>query len=143
MCLAAGLPLQGYAAADWLRILALTLLAQLLGHSLFNLVLRSTSPTLVSLATLFTVPTAAVLAALLLGQTPGRSPRCRPSSSCCSAFDVMAALGADTVLVCSSVSPLSVDDDDLAAEQLCTSSPVGPVSGVCGWPTRPWPGAGT
>jgi 4-hydroxyphenylpyruvate dioxygenase len=33
-------------------------------------------------------------------------------------FDVMAELGADTVLVCSSVSPDSVDDDDLAAAQL-------------------------
>lgn len=33
-------------------------------------------------------------------------------------FDVMAELGADTVLVCSSVSPDAIDDDDLAAEQL-------------------------
>ncbi|MBE1577483.1 bifunctional sugar phosphate isomerase/epimerase/4-hydroxyphenylpyruvate dioxygenase family protein [Amycolatopsis roodepoortensis] len=33
-------------------------------------------------------------------------------------FDLMAELGADTVLVCSSVSPDAVDDDDLAAEQL-------------------------
>ena len=33
-------------------------------------------------------------------------------------FAVMAELGVDTVLVCSSVSPESVDDDDLAAEQL-------------------------
>lgn len=33
-------------------------------------------------------------------------------------FDVMADLGADTILVCSSVSPDAVDDDDLAAEQL-------------------------
>ncbi|MFG3340782.1 bifunctional sugar phosphate isomerase/epimerase/4-hydroxyphenylpyruvate dioxygenase family protein [Glycomyces sp. NPDC048151] len=33
-------------------------------------------------------------------------------------FDVMERLGADTVLVCSSVSPDAVDDDDLAAEQL-------------------------
>ncbi|MFD9701445.1 bifunctional sugar phosphate isomerase/epimerase/4-hydroxyphenylpyruvate dioxygenase family protein [Lentzea sp. NPDC059081] len=33
-------------------------------------------------------------------------------------FDVMAGLGADTVLVCSSVSPDAIDDDDLAAEQL-------------------------
>ncbi|MGB3438994.1 MAG: TIM barrel protein [Actinophytocola sp.] len=33
-------------------------------------------------------------------------------------FDVMAELGADTVLVCSSVSRDAVDDDDLAAEQL-------------------------
>ncbi|MEV6946524.1 TIM barrel protein [Streptomyces sp. NPDC051172] len=33
-------------------------------------------------------------------------------------FGVMRRLGADTVLVCSSVSPLAVDDDALAAEQL-------------------------
>src|SRR6266567_514838 len=33
-------------------------------------------------------------------------------------FDVMAQLGTDTLLVCSSVSPDAVDDDDLAAEQL-------------------------
>jgi 4-hydroxyphenylpyruvate dioxygenase len=35
-------------------------------------------------------------------------------------FDVMERLGAPMVLVCSSVSPESVDDDDLAAEQLHT-----------------------
>ncbi|WP_409468325.1 bifunctional sugar phosphate isomerase/epimerase/4-hydroxyphenylpyruvate dioxygenase family protein [Streptomyces sp. HC307] len=33
-------------------------------------------------------------------------------------FELMHRLGADTVLVCSSVSPLAVDDDALAAEQL-------------------------
>ena len=33
-------------------------------------------------------------------------------------FDVMAELGAGTVLVCSSVSPDAIDDDELAAEQL-------------------------
>ncbi|QUQ72098.1 sugar phosphate isomerase/epimerase and 4-hydroxyphenylpyruvate domain-containing protein [Kutzneria sp. CA-103260] len=33
-------------------------------------------------------------------------------------FDVMAELGVDTVLVCSSVSPDAIDDDELAAEQL-------------------------
>jgi 4-hydroxyphenylpyruvate dioxygenase len=33
-------------------------------------------------------------------------------------FDLMRRLGADTLLVCSSVSPDAVDDDDLAAEQL-------------------------
>jgi 3-dehydroshikimate dehydratase len=34
------------------------------------------------------------------------------------AFDVMAALGADTLLVCSSTSPEAIDDDSLAASQL-------------------------
>jgi 4-hydroxyphenylpyruvate dioxygenase len=33
-------------------------------------------------------------------------------------FEVMTALGVDTMLVCSSVSPAAIDDDDLAAEQL-------------------------
>ncbi|WP_410638828.1 TIM barrel protein [Amycolatopsis sp. lyj-346] len=33
-------------------------------------------------------------------------------------FDVMAELGADTILVCSSVSPEAIDDDELAAGQL-------------------------
>jgi drug/metabolite transporter (DMT)-like permease len=70
VCVAGGVSLGGYAAEDWARIFALTVLAQLLGHSVFNLVLRSISPTLVSLSTLFTVPLAAVLAAALLGQTP-------------------------------------------------------------------------
>lgn len=70
ICLAAGQALAGYSWIDWARIAAITLLAQLLGHSLFNLVLRSTSPTLVSLATLFAVPISAVLAAVWLAQTP-------------------------------------------------------------------------
>ena len=35
-------------------------------------------------------------------------------------FDIMEQLGTDTILVCSSVSPDAVDDDDLAAEQLHT-----------------------
>jgi len=34
-------------------------------------------------------------------------------------FELMGRLGADTVLLCSSVSPLAFDDDALAAEQLC------------------------
>src|SRR5262245_23818471 len=43
---------------------------QLLGHTIFNHVLKTTSATLVSLAILLEVPIAAVLAALWLGQTP-------------------------------------------------------------------------
>jgi drug/metabolite transporter (DMT)-like permease len=70
VCLVSGKALAGYAAADWARIAALTVFGQLLGHSLFNFVLRSISPTLVSLSTLFTVPLAAIIAAVALGQTP-------------------------------------------------------------------------
>jgi drug/metabolite transporter (DMT)-like permease len=70
VCLLAGQPLGGYATADWVRIAALTVFGQLFGHSLMNHVLRSISPSVVSLATLFTVPGAAVIAAFALGETP-------------------------------------------------------------------------
>lgn len=70
VCLVARQSLSGYAASDWLRLLALTGGAQLLGHSLFNTVLRSVSPTVVSLSILFEIPGAALIAALFLGQTP-------------------------------------------------------------------------
>jgi drug/metabolite transporter (DMT)-like permease len=69
-CLIADRPLSGYSTADWIRIAVLTVVGQLVGHSIFNFVLRSISPTIVSLATLFTVPLAALIAALALGQTP-------------------------------------------------------------------------
>ena len=69
-CLIAGRPLTGYSTADWIRIAVLTVVGQLMGHSIFNYVLRSISPTIVSLSTLFTVPIAAVIAAIALGQTP-------------------------------------------------------------------------
>lgn len=69
-CVVAGLQLVGYSGDTWLKLVALTLGAQLLGHSLFNRVLRTTSPTVVSLAILFEVPGAAVIAAIFLGQTP-------------------------------------------------------------------------
>jgi drug/metabolite transporter (DMT)-like permease len=70
VCVASGQSLAGYAADDWVRIATLTVTGQLLGHTLLNLVLRSISPTIASLATLFTVPGAAILAALTLGETP-------------------------------------------------------------------------
>jgi drug/metabolite transporter (DMT)-like permease len=70
VCLAAGLPLAGYEAGTWVKLAALTAGAQLLGHSLVNVVLRSTSPTVVSLAILFEAPGAALIAAVWLGQLP-------------------------------------------------------------------------
>ena len=70
LCLLTGQQIGGYDAGTWVKLAALTAGAQLLGHSLVNVVLRSTSPTVVSLAILFEVPGAALLAAVWLGQVP-------------------------------------------------------------------------
>jgi drug/metabolite transporter (DMT)-like permease len=70
VCVASDQRLNGYAPSTWLRLAALALLAQILGHSVFNLVLRTVSPTIVSVALLFEIVGAAVLAALFLGQRP-------------------------------------------------------------------------
>lgn len=69
-CLVGGLQLGHFSGDTWAKIVALTVGAQLLGHSLFNRLLRTTSPTVLSLATLFEVPGAAIIAAVWLGQTP-------------------------------------------------------------------------
>src|SRR5215210_1599750 len=69
-CLVFSEQLVGYDGKTWLQLLGLTLGAQLLGHSLFNRLLRTTSATVVSLAILFEVPGAALIAAVFLGQTP-------------------------------------------------------------------------
>ncbi len=70
VCVVGRQALTGYSTSDWVKILALTAGAQLLGHSLFNRVLRSTSPTVVSLSILLEIPGAALIAALFLGQRP-------------------------------------------------------------------------
>lgn len=70
VCVAGRQALAGYDGETWLKLAALTAGAQLLGHSLFNRVLRSTSATVVSLAVLLEIPGAALIAAVFLGQTP-------------------------------------------------------------------------
>jgi drug/metabolite transporter (DMT)-like permease len=70
VCLVGGQDLGGYEADDWWRLVALTAGAQLLGHSLFNVVLRSVTPTLLSLAILLEIPGAALIAFVFLDQTP-------------------------------------------------------------------------
>ncbi|MGI8666509.1 MAG: DMT family transporter [Jatrophihabitans sp.] len=69
-CLLGHQPLTGYPSRAWLLILAVTGCAQLLGHSLINVVLATMSPTLVSLAILFEVPGAGLIAAIWLHQRP-------------------------------------------------------------------------
>lgn len=70
ICLAVDVPLFGYSMRDWLLIGLMTLLAQLLGHSLVNVVLRHLSATVVGLALLLEVPGAILVAAVWLGQLP-------------------------------------------------------------------------
>ena len=70
LCLVLRVPLTGYSVNDWLLILGLTVIAQLLGHTLINKVLATTPATVTSLAILFEVPGSIIIAALWLGQVP-------------------------------------------------------------------------
>ena len=70
LCLLLQQPLSGYGAQAWLYILLLTAGAQLLGHTLINKVLSTTSATVVSLAILLEMPGATIIAAVALGQVP-------------------------------------------------------------------------
>jgi drug/metabolite transporter (DMT)-like permease len=70
VCLVGRLRLGGFSADAWLKILAVTVCAQLLGHSLINVALRTTSATVVSLAILLETPGAALVAAVWLHQRP-------------------------------------------------------------------------
>jgi len=62
--------LTGFSGSAWLKIVCLTIGAQLLGHTVFNRVLKTTSATVVSVTILLEVPIAALIAALWLGQVP-------------------------------------------------------------------------
>jgi len=69
MALVAGQPLGGFEAAGWLGILAITVCAQLVGHTAFNYLLATMSPLLVSMIILLEIPGAALLAAAFLDET--------------------------------------------------------------------------
>jgi drug/metabolite transporter (DMT)-like permease len=62
-------PLMGFDAAGWLGILAITVCAQLVGHTVFNHLLATMSPLLVSMIILLEIPGAALLAAVFLSET--------------------------------------------------------------------------
>jgi len=70
VCLAGAVPLAGFTPDDWAQLLALAVASQLLGHTVFNHLLATISPTVVSLVILLEVPGAALLAGLFLNQTP-------------------------------------------------------------------------
>ncbi len=56
----------------WIGIAAVTLVAQIMGHTIFNHLLATISPLVVSMMILLEIPGAAILAAVFLGETlPG------------------------------------------------------------------------
>jgi drug/metabolite transporter (DMT)-like permease len=65
-----GTELAGFDTRTWLEIAAVTLGAQVLGHTLFNTALPVVGPTPLSLAILLEVPGAALLAWAWLGEAP-------------------------------------------------------------------------
>ncbi len=69
-CVVSGQDVTGYPPAQWGLLALVTLTAQLMGHSVFNHLLATTSPMLVSLVLLLEVPGASLLAAAILGQVP-------------------------------------------------------------------------
>jgi drug/metabolite transporter (DMT)-like permease len=69
--LVSGQRLTGYDARQWAGLVVLAATAQLLGHSVFNHLLATISPLVVSLALLLEIPGAALVAAAWLGQVPG------------------------------------------------------------------------
>nr|WP_284287973.1 DMT family transporter [Angustibacter aerolatus] len=70
VCLVGGVRLAGWSGSTWLGLAALTASAQLLGHSLFNRVLRSLGATTVALVILLEVPGATLVAWAFLDQAP-------------------------------------------------------------------------
>jgi drug/metabolite transporter (DMT)-like permease len=71
LCAVVSVPLAGYRADDWAQLVALAVASQILGHSVFNHLLATISPTVVSMVILLEVPGAALLAGLFLpDQTP-------------------------------------------------------------------------
>jgi drug/metabolite transporter (DMT)-like permease len=73
VCLGGRQQLTGYDAETWWALLALVAGPQLLGHTLVNRVLRTTSPTVVSVAILFEIVGAALIAWLAFGEVPPAS----------------------------------------------------------------------
>ncbi len=66
----AGIDLTGFALSTWIAIVAVTVFAQLLGHSVLNHLLSVMTPSTISLLLLLEVPGAALLAGVFLDQTP-------------------------------------------------------------------------
>lgn len=70
ICLVTGEQIWGFDAWGWFGIIALTVCAQLLGHTALNHLLSILGPLTVSTLILLEIPGAAFIAALMIGQIP-------------------------------------------------------------------------
>lgn len=70
MALIAGNQIIDFDSREWIIVLGLVFGAQLLGHTMFNTVLKRVSPAVVSLAVFFEVPTSSIIAFWWLDQRP-------------------------------------------------------------------------
>jgi drug/metabolite transporter (DMT)-like permease len=73
VCVVGRQPLAGYDGHTWLLLVATVLGPQLLGHTLVNRVLSTISPVIVSVAILFEIVGAALLAWLAFDEVPPAS----------------------------------------------------------------------
>ena len=73
VCGVGGQALAGYDGETWLALVAMVAGPQLLGHTLVNRVLRTTSPTVVSVAILFEIVGSALLAWVAFDEVPPAS----------------------------------------------------------------------
>ncbi|GAB3542425.1 DMT family transporter [Arthrobacter tecti] len=68
MCLAFRQPLVDFPPLAWVGIIGVTIVAQLIGHAVFNHLLAVISPLVVSMIILLEIPGATILAAIFLGE---------------------------------------------------------------------------
>ncbi|WP_422390945.1 DMT family transporter [Arthrobacter sp. N1] len=68
LCAVTAQPVTGFSPAAWAGILGVTLMAQIMGHSVFNHLLAVMSPLVVSMIILLEIPGAAFLAAVFLDE---------------------------------------------------------------------------
>jgi drug/metabolite transporter (DMT)-like permease len=134
-CLVGGVSLWGYSGRSWLYLGALTAGAQLLGHAVFGRILRTTSPTVISVAILGEVVGATLLAWAWFGE--------RPSGAVVPA-GVLIAVGVVTVVrSASGVPPADVEEaaPDPAMADLDAARPDPAMAGLdAARPERAVPG---
>jgi drug/metabolite transporter (DMT)-like permease len=70
MALIAGNEIFKFSTREWWIVLGLVFGAQILGHTMFNSVLKRVSPAVVSLGVFFEVPTSSIIALWWLNQSP-------------------------------------------------------------------------